>query len=329
MIVEHQNLNQDMFSPNVEYAPIRKGFGEGLVQLGREDDNVVALCADLTESTQMHLFRDEFPDRFVEVGIAEQNLVTVASGMAAAGKIPFVSSYAAFSPGRNWEQIRTTIALNNQPVIIAGSHAGLSVGPDGATHQMLEDIALMRSLPNMTVLVPADIHEAHRAVVAAAQLRKPVYIRLAREKTAIITTPDTPFEIGRAQVYREGEDVTILACGPLVHEAMLAAKQLESVGVSTEVVNVATIKPLDKKTILESTKKTGAVVTVEEGQITGGLGGAVCELLSEHYPLPVERVGVRDLFGQSGIVSELWAAYGIDAEHIAQAARRVIERKAL
>jgi len=214
MIVEHQNLNQDMFSPNVEYAPIRKGFGEGLVQLGREDDNVVALCADLTESTQMHLFRDEFPDRFVEVGIAEQNLVTVASGMAAAGKIPFVSSYAAFSPGRNWEQIRTTIALNNQPVIIAGSHAGLSVGPDGATHQMLEDIALMRSLPNMTVLVPADIHEAHRAVVAAAQLRKPVYIRLAREKTAIITTPDTPFEIGRAQVYREGEDVTILACGP-------------------------------------------------------------------------------------------------------------------
>ena len=329
MIVEHQNLNQDMFSPSVEYAPIRKGFGEGLVQLGREDDNVVALCADLTESTQMHLFRDEFPDRFVEVGIAEQNLVTVASGMAAAGKIPFVSSYAAFSPGRNWEQIRTTIALNNQPVIIAGSHAGLSVGPDGATHQMLEDIALMRSLPNMTVLVPADIHEAHRAVVAAAQLRKPVYIRLAREKTAIITTPDTPFEIGRAQVYREGEDVTILACGPLVHEAMLAAKQLESVGVSTEVVNVATIKPLDKKTILESTKKTGAVVTVEEGQITGGLGGAVCELLSEHYPLPVERVGVRDLFGQSGIVSELWAAYGIDAEHIAQAARRVIERKAL
>ena len=329
MIVEHQNLNQDMFSPSVEYAPIRKGFGEGLVQLGREDDSVVALCADLTESTQMHLFRDEFPDRFIEVGIAEQNLVTVASGMAAAGKIPFVSSYAAFSPGRNWEQIRTTIALNNQPVIIAGSHAGLSVGPDGATHQMLEDIALMRSLHNMTVLVPTDTHEAHRAVVAAAQLRKPVYIRLAREKTAVITTPDTPFEIGKAQVYREGEDVTILACGPLVHEAMLAAKQLESAGVSAGVVNVATIKPLDKKTILESTKKTGAVVTVEEGQITGGLGGAVCELLSEHYPLPVERVGVRDLFGQSGIVSELWAAYGIDAEHIAQAARRVIERKAL
>lgn len=329
MIVKSQQLNPKLFSANQDYAPTRRGFGEGLAAAGEKHAQVVALCADLTESTQMQLFADVYPERFIEIGIAEQNLVTVASGLAAVGKKPFVSSYAAFSPGRNWEQIRTTIALNNQPVVIVGSHAGLSVGPDGATHQMLEDIALMRALPNMIVVVPCDVHEAHRATLAAAVSKVPVYIRLAREKSAIITTVGTPFTIGRAQVLFTGDDLTILATGPLLHEALLAAQELLSHNVRAEVINVSTIKPLDSKTILESVGKTGAVVTVEDAQVTGGLGGAVAELLGEELPTPMERIGVRDRFGQSGTVPELWQEYGLLSEHIIAAASRVMKRKAL
>lgn len=329
MIKKSQQLNPKLFSMTQDYAPTRRGFGEGLLEAGQKDVSVVALCADLTESTQMQLFAEACPERFIEVGIAEQNLVTVASGLAAVGKKPFVSSYAAFSPGRNWEQIRTTIALNNQPVVIVGSHAGLSVGPDGATHQMLEDIALMRSLPNMTVIVPCDIHEARKVTLAAAKSKTPVYIRLAREKSAVVTTPDTPFAVGKAQVVYEGDDVTILAAGPLLHEALLAAQQLGEQGVRAEVLNVATIKPLDAKTILASARKTGAVVTVEDAQVVGGLGGAVAELLGETLPLPLERVGVRDRFGQSGTVPELWEEYRLTSSFIAAAAGRVIQRKAV
>jgi transketolase len=329
MIVKSQHLNPKLFSARQDFAPTRRGFGEGLLAAGRNDDSVVALCADLAESTQMQLFAEAYPDRFIEVGIAEQNLVTVASGLAAVGKKPFVSSYAAFSPGRNWEQIRTTVALNNQPVVIVGSHAGLSVGPDGATHQMLEDIALMRSLPNMVVVVPCDIHEAHKATLAATKSRTPLYIRLAREKSAILTTPESPFKLGEAQILYEGEDITILATGPLLHEALLAARQLDDKGLRAEVINVSTIKPLDQDTILESIRRTGAVVTVEDGQVTGGLGGAVAELLAEVLPTPMERIGVRDRFGQSGTVTQLWEEYELTSPSIASAAKRVVKRKAL
>jgi len=265
--------------------PIRKGFGRGLLQAGKDNSDVVAACADLTDSTQMSLFKAEFPNRFIEIGVAEQNLVTVGSGMAAMGKIPFVSSYAAFSPGRNWEQIRTTICLNNQPVKIVGSHAGVSVGPDGATHQMLEDIALMRVLPNMIVIAPGDSLEAEKATLAMAQNKHPNYLRLAREATPIITTADTPFEIGQAYVYRQGKDVSLIATGTMTYQALLAAEKLAGHGIEAEVVHVPTIKPLDDETILKSVKKTGAVVTAEEGQIAGGLGGAISELLSENHPV--------------------------------------------
>ncbi len=329
MIVKSQHLSSKLFSPAVDYAPTRRGFGEGLLVAGQKNAQVVALCADLTESTQMQLFAQAYPERFVEIGIAEQNLVTVASGLAAVGKRPFVSSYAAFSPGRNWEQIRTTIALNDRPVVIVGSHAGLSVGPDGATHQMLEDIALMRALPNMTVVVPCDIHEAHKATLAAASYGKPIYIRLAREKSATVTTENTPFEIGKAQVMYEGEDVTLVSTGPLLYEALLAAHELSQHNVRAEVVHVATVKPLDADTILASASKTGVVVTVEDAQVNGGLGGAVAELLGEHLPLPMERIGVRDAFGQSGTVPELWEAYGLTSPYIVKAVQRAVKRKAL
>ncbi|MBI2121114.1 MAG: transketolase family protein [Candidatus Wildermuthbacteria bacterium] len=311
-------LNPNLFDKNVERLPTRNGYGLGLVEAGKNDERVVVLCADLAESTRSGYFQKEFPSRFVEVGVAEQNMASLASGMALAGKIPFISSYAAFSPGRNNEQIRTTIALNNVGVKIAGAHAGLSVGPDGATHQALEDIALMRALPNMAVLVPCDLEEAKKATVAAAKHNGPVYIRLAREATPVMTTDRTPFAIGRAQVFREGGDVTILAAGPLVHEALLASQALLKRGVSAE---------LAEHDIIESVKKTGAVVTVEEHQIAGGLGGAVAELLCRELPLPVEFVGVRDRFGESGTPEELLTAFRLTHPFIIEAARKAIQRK--
>ncbi len=308
--------------------PIRKGFGRGLVEAGKRDKNVVAACADLTDSTQMGLFKNEFPDRFVEIGIAEQNLVTVGAGLAAMGKIPFVSSYAAFSPGRNWEQIRTTICLNERGVKIVGSHAGVSVGPDGATHQMLEDIALMRVLPNMVVVVPCDAREAEKATLAlAAAPEQPAYLRLAREATPIITTDDAPFEIGKAYVLERGADVTILACGTMVYQALIAAEKLYKDGIEAEVINVPTIKPLDTETILKSVRTTGCVVTAEEHQIAGGLGGAVAELLADEHPAPMVRIGMKDRFGESGTPDELFKHFGLDAKHIALAAHHVTARK--
>ena len=306
--------------------PIRKGFGKGLLEAGKRDVNVVAACADLTDSTQMSLFKAEFPDRFIEIGVAEQNLVTVGSGMSAMGKIPFVSSYAAFSPGRNWEQIRTTICLNDRPVKVVGSHAGVSVGPDGATHQMLEDIALMRGLPNMVVIAPCDSVEAEKATLATATDKRPCYLRLAREATPIITTDKTPFEIGKAYVLAKGADVTLIATGTMTYQALLAAEKLFKDGIEAEVVHVPTIKPLDQETILKSVRKTGAVVTAEEGQINGGLGGAIAELLAENHPTRLKRVGMQDRFGESGSPDQLLEHFGLDAKHIRLAAHAVLDK---
>ena len=310
----------------LEAEATRKGFGRGLLKAGQQDENVVAACADLTESTQMHLFREAFPERFVEVGVAEQNLVTVGSGLAAMGKIPFVSSYAAFSPGRNWEQIRTTICMNDRPVKIVGSHAGISVGADGATHQMLEDIALMRVLPNMVVVAPGDSVEAEKATLALAADKRPGYLRLARADSPVFTTQQTPFEIGKAYVYHEGADLTVIATGTLTFQALVAASILAKDGISAEVIHCPTIKPLDAVTILQSVRKTGRVITIEEAQINGGLGGAIAELLAEEHPTPMKRLGIRDRFGESGKPEELLNHFGLTAKHIAMAAHDLMER---
>lgn len=318
-------LHLRKLSVKLEKEPIRKGFGRGLLEAGKQNENVVAACADLTDSTQMSLFAKEFPDRFIDVGVAEQNLVTVGAGLAAMGKIPFVSSYAAFSPGRNWEQIRTTICINDRPVKIIGSHAGVSVGPDGATHQMLEDIALMRALPNMVVVAPCDSLEAERATLALAKDKGPNYMRLAREATPIITTDKTPFELGKAYVFTEGKDLTIIATGTMTYQAMAAAEILFKNGIDAEVINAPTIKPLDNVTILKSVAKTGAVITVEEAQINGGLGGAVAELLGEELPTKLKRIGMRDRFGESGEPEELLHHFGLTAKHIALAAHELLK----
>ncbi len=320
-------LNPKLLHPEVEQEPIRAGFGRGLVAAGRASTQVVALCADLTESTKMDEFAKEFPDRFIEMGVAEQNLVVVASGLAAMGKVPFVSSYAAFSPGRNWEQIRTTICLNDQSVKIAGSHAGVSVGPDGATHQMLEDIALMRVLPNMRVVVPCDSLEAAKATQAIAGTSGPAYLRLAREKTPIITTAQTPFVLAKAQVFREGADVTIFACGPMVYQALVAAEELQQSGVEVEVVNVAVIKPLDTATIIKSARKTGLAVTIEEAQVVGGLGGAIAEVLAENQPVRVVRLGMLDHFGESGEPNQLLEYFGLTSKHITSRILQLLKKK--
>ncbi|MGB2787527.1 MAG: transketolase family protein [Candidatus Saccharimonadaceae bacterium] len=317
-------LAENIFADDVTREPIRAGFGRGLRAAGEADQRVVALCADLTESTQMHLFRDAFPERFIEVGIAEQNLVTVASGLARVGKIPFTSSYAAFSPGRNWEQIRTTICLNDMPVVVVGSHAGISVGPDGATHQMLEDIALMRVLPNMTVIAPADSVEAEKATLAIATSGKPAYLRLARDKTPVFSVAESPFEIGKAYILREGIDVTLLATGTMTYECLAAADELAKSGVSAEVVHVPTIKPLDEETVLASLRKTGRGLTAEEAQVAGGFGSAVAELLAEKMPTPLRRLGVYDRFGESGKPTELLEAFGLNGSHIALSTQEFI-----
>ncbi len=317
----------DLFAKDIATDPIRAGFGRGLLKAGQIDERVVAACADLTDSTKMGDFAKVFPERFVEIGVAEQNLVTVGAGLAAMDKIPFVSSYAAFSPGRNWEQIRTTVCLNDRPVKIVGSHAGLYTGKDGATHQMLEDLALMRALPNMVVIVPCDALEAEKATLAMAKDKRPNYIRLTREATPVFTTPDTPFEIGKAQVFDKGTDVTIIATGTMVYPALQAAEHLYKSGIDAEVINCPTIKPLDGVTILQSAKKTGAVVTVEEHQINGGLGSAVAELLSENHPVPMRRVGVKDHFGESGDPEQLLEHFGLTYKHIMAAAHDVFEVK--
>lgn len=328
MLNPQLKLNPHLFDADVSQAPIRAGFGEGLVQAGERDGRIVALCADLTESTKMNAFAEKFPDRFIQVGIAEQNLASVASGMAAVGKIPFISSYAMFSPGRNWEQIRTTICYNDVPVKIAGSHAGVSVGPDGGTHQALEDIALTRVIPNMTVIVPCDAIEARKATLAMAQTSSPTYLRLAREKTPLITTDETPFEIGKAATLYEQEspDVGIIVCGGLTHTALCAARELGNEGISAVVVNMHTIKPMDRDAVVRLARLTRALVTVEEHQLAGGMGSAVAEILAEEFPVPIEFVAVRDEFGQSGTPEQLLHHYHLDLDTIKNAARDVLKR---
>lgn len=349
MLNPFQKLNSKIFDADVELVSMRLGFGEGLVLAAEADSNVVGLCADLTESTHMNFFKGEFPERFVQVGVAEQNLVGVAAGMAAMGKVPFIGSYAIFSPGRNWEQIRTMVCYNNVNVKIIGSHAGVSVGPDGGSHQALEDIAITRAIPRMTVISPCDAVEAKKATIAAAKMNGPVYIRLIREKTPIITAEITPFEIGKAQIFwqtgevnkagKSGDEVTnmqsyvgmsqvgIIATGALVHKAIVAARELEAEGVAVTVMNLATIKPLDTAAVVELAKNTGAVVTVEEHQIAGGMGSAVAECLSQNNPVPMEFVGVADQFGQSGKAEELVGHYGMGVSHIKAAVKKVLARK--
>lgn len=324
-------LNPKFFNPDVDQAPIRKGFGEGLVKAADADPNVVALCADLTESTQMHLFKAKYKERFVEIGVAEQNLVTVASGMAAMGKVPFCSSYAMFSPGRNWEQIRTTIAYNDRPVKVVGSHAGISVGPDGGTHQALEDMALMRVIPNMDVISPCDAIEARKMTELLAKSGRPAYLRLAREKTPIMTTEETPTEIGKSQIFWLPDvgmaEVGLIATGALLYRAILVAKALEAEGIKSKVMNLASIKPIDVEGIVALAKETRAIVTIEEHQVIGGMGSAVAEVLAKNFPVPVEFIGVQDKFGQSGEPEELIKHYGMDEGSIKEAVKKVLKRK--
>ncbi|MEK7568527.1 MAG: transketolase C-terminal domain-containing protein [Patescibacteria group bacterium] len=319
-------LNPKLFDTDVEQAPIRAGFGEGLLVAARADERVVGLCCDLVESTKMDGFAKEFPKRFFEMGIMEQSMASVASGMAAMGKVPFISSYAMFSPGRNWEQIRTNICYNDRPVKIAGSHAGVSVGPDGGTHQAIEDIALTRVIPNMVVITPCDSIEARKATIAMAKTNSPTYIRLAREKTPIITTEDTPFEIGKAQEFFRSATpkVGIIACGSLVYNAIMAAKQLEAEGIGAVVLNIGTVKPLDCEAVIALAKECGAIVTVEEHQVAGGMGSAVAEVLAEAHPTKMRFVGVHDKFGQSGNQTELIEHYGMGISHIKEAVKSIL-----
>lgn len=325
-------LNPKIFDTDIEQLPIREGFGQGLVAAAEKDEDVVGLCADLVDSTKMNLFKDKYPNRFFEMGITEQNMASVASGMAAMGKVPFITSYAMFSPGRNWEQIRTTICYNNANVKIIGSHAGVSVGPDGGTHQAIEDIALTRVIPRMTVIVPCDAIEARKATIAAAKTLGPTYIRLGREKTSVITSDDTPFEIGKAQIFFASDSasdkkVGIIACGQLVYNAIVSAKELSNKGIEVGVMNLSTIKPLDREAILSFAKKYGAIVTAEEHQMAGGMGSAVAELLAAELPTAIEFVGVRDVFGQSGTPKELMEHYGMSTKDITAAVKRVLNRK--
>lgn len=328
MLFADAKLSEKVFAEDIEKAPTRDGFGKGSVEAGKQDERIVVLSADLAESTRADWFKKEFPDRFIEMGVAEQNMATVGAGLANYGKIPFITSYAAFSPGRNYEQIRTTIALNDVPVKICGMHAGVSVGPDGATHQMLEDVAMMRSLPNMVVIIPADAEEGRKATLAAAFTGKPAYLRFGRDKVATFTTPETPFEIGKAYYLwkPESPNVAIIGAGHLVYEALLAAKVLETKGIHVSVINSHTVKPLDKETILTAAKEAGAVVTVEEHQVAGGFGSAVAELLAQNYPVPMEFVGMKDEFGQSGEPQELLHHYKLDAEAIVAAVEKLLKR---
>lgn len=324
MINPAARLSDALFSKDIERKPTRDGFGHGTVAAGKKDENVVVLCADLKESTRAEWFEKEFPDRFIEVGVAEQNLATAAAGMAAIGKRPFIASYAAFSPGRNYEQIRTTIALNEQPVVVCGMHAGVSVGPDGATHQMLEDIGLMRMLPGMAVIVPGDAVEAQKAVEYAAAASHPTYIRFGRSPVPTFTTPETPFSYGKAISVWESEKpkVALMATGALTYEALVAAKALAADGIEVTVLHVPFVKPLDEEAVLAAAKRAGRIITIEEHQAAGGFGSAVAEFLSNVYPVPVTRLGIQDQFGQSGEPQELLQHYGLTAPEITAAVRK-------
>lgn len=326
MLNQALNLNPKLFDSDVEKVAIRKGFGDGLVLAGKADERVVVLCGDLTESAHALGFKEKFPERFVELGVAEQNMASVASGMAAMGKIPFITSYAMFSPGRNWEQIRTTICYNDRPVKIAGSHAGVSVGPDGGTHQAIEDIAITRVVSNMMVICPCDAIEARKATVASVDTGMPVYIRLARNDTPVMTTDRTPFAIGKAQTVwsSQAPQVGLIACGSLLHNALLAARALEAEGIHVEVMNLSTVKPLDEDAVVSLAERTGRIVTVEEHQIAAGMGSAVAECLAAKHPTRMRFIGVRDEFGQSGTPEELIEYYGMGKDAIVAAARSLL-----
>jgi transketolase len=327
MLNSSLSLNPKLLEPSVERVPTRNGYGDALLELGEQNPEVVVLTGDLAESTRVLAFWKKYPQRFVECGVAEQNMMGVAAGLALAGKIPFVSSYAVFVPGRTWDQTRVSVCYSNANVKIAGAHAGISVGPDGATHQALEDVAIMRVLPQMTVIVPCDAEETRKCTHAVAEMHGPCYFRFAREKTPVMTTKDTAFTIGKHEIFREGTDVTIAACGPLLYEALMAAEELSKENISAEVLNCHTLKPFDHATLEQSVKKTKCCVTVEEHQITGGLAGAVAESLGRHTPAPLESIGMPDSFGESGEPDELLTKYGMKAKDIVAAAKRALKRK--
>lgn len=316
-------INKD----KLKAIPTRNGYGEGMVEAGKKDKNVVVLCADLSDSTRSGMFRDAFPERFIETGIAEQNMMGLAAGLALSGKVPFVSTYSVFCPGVNWSQLRVVVCQNNANVKLTGAHAGVSVGPDGMSHQGLEDIAITRCLPGIVVIAPCDALETKKATLAAAKYKSPVYLRFAREATPVFTTTRTSFKIGKAEVFRNGKDVTIIACGPLVYNSLVAAEKLAKQGINVQVINNHTIKPIDEKTIIAAAKKTKKIVTVEEHQVMGGMGSAVSEVLSKNYPVPIEMVGVQDRWGESGEPEELIEHFGLGVNSIIQAVKKVLKKK--
>lgn len=314
----------------VKQKPTRDGFGDGLVQFGAENPNVIALCGDLADSTRTGWFRDKYPERFIQVGIAEQNMMGIAAGLAIAGKIPFVSTYGVFCPGRNWDQLRVNACYNNANVKLTGAHTGVSVGPDGATHQALEDIAITRCIPNITVIAPCDYWETKKATIAGGRMIGPVYFRFARENTPIFTTEETPFEIGKAYLLRDTNkkaDVAIIGCGPLLYNALMAAEDLAKEGIEVIILNNHTVKPMDEKAVIAVAKRAGAAVTVEDHQVMGGMGSAVAEVLSKNHPVPMEFIGMQNSFGESGEPAELIKKYGMDIEDIKKAVKKVIARK--
>jgi transketolase len=311
----------------VEMKKTREGFGRALVDLGEQDPRIVVLVGDLSESTMVHYFAERFPERFVQVGIAEQNMTNVAAGLAAMGKIPFLATYGAFATCRAADQIRVTVAYSNLNVKIGGAHGGISVGPDGATHQAMEEISIVRSIPNMSIVVPADYWETYKATIAAAQHPGPVYIRFGREDVPVVTAEDTPFRFGKGEVFAEGSDLTIVACGVMLYEALRAHEALARLGIGARVVDLHTPKPIDRELIVRCARETGAIVTAEEHQVNGGLGGAVAEVVVQHHAVPMELVAVHDRFGQSGKPAELMDAFGLRASDIVAAAQKVVARK--
>jgi transketolase len=312
---------------NPEYRLTREGWGKALVELGRENPNVVVLVGDLASSTMVDLFQKEFPERFIECGIAEQNMTTIAAGLTLVGKIPFFATYGAFATCRAADQLRVTVCYSDLNVKIGGAHGGISVGPDGATHQALEEIAFMRALPNMKMIVPSDYHETYKATKAAATIQGPVYIRFGREKVPVVTNAETPFEFGKALTMREGSDIAVTACGIMVHAALIAAEELEKSGIQARVINMHTLKPLDESAIIDAARECGGIITAEEHQIYGGLGSACAQVVAREYPVPMDYVAVMDRFGESGQPEELLRAFGLTSSVIIQKALEVLKRK--
>lgn len=305
----------------------RHGFGEALIELGEKNPKVVALGADTASSVMVHHFQNKFPERFIQVGVAEQNLIGLAAGLSIAGYIPFAATYSMFAVGRPWEHIRNTVCYSNLNVKIGGSHSGITVGADGATHQSLEDIAIMRCIPRITIIVPCDMMETKRATLASAEINGPVYIRFGREPEPMITRIHSPFKVGKAETFLYGKDVAIFACGHMVYESLLAGEKLEKLGINAKVINMHTIKPIDEYAILEAAQECGAIVTAEEHQIYGGLGSAIAEVVARKHPVPIEMVGVKDQFGESGKPGELLKSFHLKDDDIVKAAERVLRRK--